>query len=126
MKLPWTDTTMGFKRISLEEYNRYMELLRSYTLELYKYNSMIRDRGFYLKPKHVVVKNTREGKVKYIYLGRYWYTIKYIGKRAGVSRIKWIYVGKEKPDPSLPDPPIHPLEGVVIKVDKGGIYVKES
>ncbi|MFP3203656.1 MAG: hypothetical protein RXR43_16050, partial [Sulfolobus sp.] len=41
----------------------------------------------------------RNGK-KYIYIGRYWYKLE---RKNGKQ--KWIYLGKEKPLPNLPDPP---------------------
>lgn len=36
-------------------------------------------------------------------------------EKTPTGRLKWIYIGKEKPLPELPDPPENPLEGVVVK-----------
>ncbi|MCS7128424.1 MAG: hypothetical protein N3E36_05325 [Sulfolobales archaeon] len=94
----------------------YEEAIESYKKELYSYNNVIRHYGYYLKPMHVVFKRTKSGLIKYIYYGRYWYRVKYLGKRKGTSRVKWVYIGRNKPDPSLPDPPTHPLNGLVIRV----------
>ncbi|MCD6488498.1 MAG: hypothetical protein J7K21_04665 [Desulfurococcales archaeon] len=99
-------------------------VLDKYRKALYDYNKLISGKGYYLKPVHIVVKKSRTGiPVKYIYYGRYWYRIKYIGKRSGTSRIKWTYIGRYKPDPNLPDPPVNPLEGIVVKIDRGRYYI---
>ncbi len=82
--------------------------------KIYEYNKRIKNTGYYLKPVHIVVKKTISGEKKiYRYYGRYWWNVVYRGKRGGKSIIKWIYVGREKP-PGIPDPPTHPLEGLVI------------
>ncbi|MEM1750607.1 MAG: hypothetical protein QW369_05150 [Desulfurococcaceae archaeon] len=97
----------------------YEEAIENYKKELYSYNNAIRHYGYYLKPMHIVCRRTRSGLVKYIYYGRYWYKVKYLGKYRGTSKVKWVYVGRNKPDPRLPDPPIHPLNGLVIRVVNG-------
>ncbi len=117
---------MVFRRISIEEYSLLNKLVEDYKRQLYTYNAMIRRYGFYLKPYHVVVKHSRDKKIKYIYYGRYWYRIVYMGKKGSTSRIKWVYVGSEKPSPELPDPPHNPLEGLVLRIDEEGIYIKEK
>lgn len=63
---------------------------------VYEYNTKIRGYGVYLKPYHIVYRNGK----KYIYIGRYWYKLE---RKNGKQ--KWIYLGKEKPLPNLPDPP---------------------
>lgn len=78
----------------------------------YEYNSRIKQTGFYLKPVHIATRRLSDGTVvKYYYYGRYWYRI----ERDLLGRLKWVYIGKEKPLLTLPDPPRNPLEGVVIK-----------
>jgi len=78
----------------------------------YEYNNMIKQQGFYLKPVHMVTRRLQDGTiVKYYYYGRYWYKL----EKTPTGRLKWIYIGKEKPLPELPDPPENPLEGVVVK-----------
>lgn len=104
-------------------------LLEEYKRDLYSYNSMIRETGYYLKPVHIVVKNTVDGRKRYVYVGRYWWRIVYTGKKGKTSRIKWIYVGKEKPQElkNYPDPPGNPLVGFsFIPVDNGDILVRED
>ncbi len=117
---------MKFHKISQEHYNKLLQILENYKKLVYEYNKEISGKGYYLKPKHIIVKRTRYGKVKYIYFGRYWYKIVYVGKKNKSSKIKWIYLGREKPDPKLPDPPHHPLENIVIKIDEHGIYINET
>jgi len=78
----------------------------------YEYNNMIKQQGFYLKPVHMVTRRLQDGTtIKYYYYGRYWYKL----EKTPTGRLKWIYIGKEKPLPELPDPPENPLEGVVVK-----------
>lgn len=78
----------------------------------YEYNKRIKHLGLYLKPIHIVTRKSSDGStVKYYYYGRYWYKL----EKTPDGKIKWIYIGREKPIPSLPDPPLNPLEGVVIK-----------
>ncbi len=72
---------------------------------VYEYNSEISGTGVYLKPYHVVHK----GGKKYVYVGRYWYRLE---RRNG--KLKWIYLGKEKPYPDLPDPPAIPEFTIVL------------
>jgi hypothetical protein len=85
------------------------ELLKDF----YKYNELIKERGFYLKPVHIVTRKLQDGStVKYYYYGRYWYRL----EKTPTGRIKWVYVGRTKPIPELPDPPENPLEGLVVKV----------
>jgi hypothetical protein len=80
-------------------------LLDSYRQALYEYNRTIKRFGVYLKPLHIVVRKYPYGEKRlYYYFGRYWYILKKEG-----SNLKWIYLGKEKPFPELPDPPINPL-----------------
>jgi hypothetical protein len=88
-------------------------LISEYLIKFYSYNSQIKDKNYYLKPVHMVVRRMPDGTtVKYYYYGRYWYSVQ---KTSGSSKIKWVYRGRTKPDPSLPDPPVNPIEGLVIK-----------
>ncbi len=100
-------------------------ILESYVRELYQYNSVIKDTGFYLKPVHIVVKKTSGGKRYYYYYGRYWWRIVYAGKKGRTSRVKWKYYGKSKPRElaGYPDPPRNPLEGVKVVVEGDDIIV---
>ncbi|MEM4717932.1 MAG: hypothetical protein QXE81_04130 [Desulfurococcaceae archaeon] len=78
----------------------------------YEYNNQIRNRGVYLKPVHIVVRRLQDGSIiKYYYYGRYWYKL----EKDFNKRLKWIYIGREKPFPDLPDPPLNPIEGLVVK-----------
>ncbi|KSW12232.1 hypothetical protein CF15_05620 [Pyrodictium occultum] len=94
-------------------------LLEEYRRRIYRYNSLIRGTGFYLKPMHIVTKNTPEGKRTYYYIGRYWWRVLYQGKSGSTSRVKWIYVGREKPREleGYPDPPEHPVAGLRFTVE---------
>lgn len=97
-------------------------LLSDYLVELYRYNSSIKDTSYYLKPVHVVIKGGGSGeRVKYIYYGRYWYRM--LRERGS---IKWVYAGREKPDEKLPDPPRNPLEGLAIKVTSDELTIISS
>lgn len=89
-------------------------LLSDYLPLIYKYNNLVKNKNYYLKPVHIVIKKKSNGeRIKYYYYGRYWYRIEKKGnERKG---IKWVYLGKEKPEKNLPDPPPNPLEGLVIK-----------
>lgn len=72
---------------------------------VYDYNSKIKVYDVYLKPFHVVHKNGK----KYFYIGKYWYKLEKIN-----GKLKWIYLGKEKPVREMPDPPKFP-EFTIIK-----------
>ncbi len=90
-------------------------------MKIYEYNERIRSSGYYLKPVHVVYKRVGDTRVKYLYFSRYWYRLV---KKDG--KLLWIYVGKEKPDPHLPDPPLSPFEGFSVIVDNNDILVDEG
>jgi len=120
-KLPWTDNMLPGStkkgKISIKESPSILAKFNLIMGEIlpvfYEYNNIVKQKGFYLKPVHVVVRKLQDkGIVKYYYYGRYWYKIE---KEPG-GKIKWIYIGKNKPLPELPDPPKNPLEGVVVKV----------
>ncbi|RLG80327.1 MAG: hypothetical protein DRO09_03290 [Thermoprotei archaeon] len=102
-------------------YNVIMSLYAPFRSRIYRYNSEIRDSGYYLKPVHLVYKSIRGRRVKYVYFGRYWYRV----VRKGGS-IKWIYVGRDKPDPHLPDPPLSPFEGIGIAILGDDVVVDEK
>lgn len=92
-------------------YGHLLDLYSQYKLEIMKYNERIRSTGYYVKPIHVTYKNSSEARLKYVYFGRYWYRIS--RRKRGIA---WIYLGREKPEPSLPDPPLNPFEGVSVTV----------
>jgi len=102
-------------------YKVVMELFTPYRRRIYEYNSLIRETGYYLKPIHVVVKKVDNTRSKYVYFGRYWYRV----VRNPNGRIQWIYVGREKPDPQLPEPPLNPFEGLRIIVYEDDVIVDE-
>ena len=103
-------------------YKILMSIYSPYRERIYLYNARIRDSGYYLKPIHIVYKTINERKYKYIYFGRYWYRI----IRKG-SKVKWVYIGREKPDPHLPDPPLSPFEGISVIVDENNnVIVNEA
>lgn len=104
---------------------RLKEIMDNFLKSLYNYNASIRGLGYYLKPYHVVVYKSRYGTKKYYYYGRYWYRVKYVGKKGKTSIVKWEYVGKNKPDKRLPDPPPHPLEGIVFLIEGEDIIMRE-
>lgn len=93
-------------------------LLSNYLPDIYRYNSLIKNRNYYLKPIHIVVKKTSSDIVKYMYYGRYWYRL--VKKPGGV---KWVYIGRSKPERDLPDPPSNPLEGLVLKITSSEVVV---
>lgn len=70
---------------------------------------MIKNYGVYLKPVHIVIKKSSQNTKVYHYYGRYWYKVVYEN-----GKLRWIYIGKEKPFLELPDPPLNPL--LVIKI----------
>jgi hypothetical protein len=89
--------------------------------EIYEYNNKIRDTGYYLKPVHMSTRRLADGTVvKYYYYGRYWYRV----EKGESGSVRWIYLGREKPSPQLPDPPRNPLEGVVVKKYNGKIEIE--
>lgn len=100
-------------------YRLIMEAFSPYRRKIYEYNELIRESGYYLKPVHVVVK--RFANLKYLYFGRYWYRV----VRGDGRRLRWIYIGREKPDPNLPEPPLNPFEGLRIIVDGDDIMVDD-
>lgn len=114
------------KRIKYRDdvFNRISLIISDGLRPIYEYNNIVKNYGYYLKPVHIVVKKSGNETVKYYYYGRYWYRIEYVkGKK---KRLKWIYVGKEKPDKKLPDPPNNPFEGTVIKIRNGTIEISGS
>jgi len=111
----------GNKTVIIRDgYKLLMEIYAPYRERIYAYNSRIRDSGYYLKPIHIVYKNVNNRRYKYLYFGRYWYRVIKKGKR-----VKWVYIGREKPDPHLPDPPLSPFEGISIIVDNNDVIVDE-
>jgi len=82
------------------------KLTEVYKLRLYEYNTLIKDYGLKLKPVHIVISRNK----KYIYLGRYWYRVVYKN-----GKVRWIYIGREKPYRELPDPPLNPLDIVILE-----------
>lgn len=86
----------------------------------YEYNNKIRHTGFYLKPVHISTRRLQDGTaISYYYYGRYWYRL----EKDPLGRLKWVYIGRDKPVPELPDPPRNPLEGVVIKKYDGTVEI---
>ncbi len=100
-------------------YRLIMDLFSPYRRRIYAYNESIKEFGYYLKPIHIVVKKATN--LKYIYFGRYWYRL----VKMDDGRVKWIYIGREKPDPHLPDPPLNPFEGLRIMVVDDDVIVDE-
>lgn len=99
-----------------------LDLFLRYKLEIMEYNERIRSSGYYVKPIHVTYRSSGGRRLKYVYFGRYWYRVT---KKGG--RVVWVYLGREKPEPSLPDPPPNPFEGVsVVVVDDGDLEVRSE
>lgn len=114
---------LKYNKKSIESILRRINILLSnYLTEIYRYNNLVKYKNYYLKPIHIVVKKRNgENIAKYIYYGRYWY--KLLKKPRG---IKWIYIGREKPEKELPDPPRNPLEGLVIKITENEVVIITS
>ncbi len=110
-------------------YPLLMNLYEPYKRRINEYNLAIRDSGYYLKPIHFVyikLPNERTNP-RYVYFGRYWYRVhRLFSPRKRGSKIRWIYIGKEKPDPSLPDPPLNPFEGLHVIAVEGDLLVDEK
>lgn len=128
IKLPWADLMIlrGTKRgkVSIKESTNMLVKLNLIIGELlpvfYEYNNRIRHTGFYLKPVHISTRKLQDGTVvKYYYYGRYWYRI----EKDPAGKLRWTYIGREKPLPELPDPPHNPLEGVVVKKFNNNIEI---
>ncbi|OYT56540.1 MAG: hypothetical protein B6U76_03405 [Desulfurococcales archaeon ex4484_217_2] len=68
------------------------EKIINYILNLQGLNGKI-----YLKPMHVVIVKKGNSVRKYVYVNRYWWKIKYSGKRGRTSKVKWKYLGKSIP-----------------------------
>ncbi len=100
---------------------RAREVIEEYLNELYKYNEAIKKYGIYLKPIHVVTRRTKGSVKRYYYFGRYWYKVIYSGKSGRISKVKWIYVGKEKPIREMPDPPPNPLELYKMEIENDNV-----
>lgn len=100
-------------------------LLEEYRRMIYRYNSIIAEKGFYLKPVHIVVREVDGVKRRYVYIGRYWWRVSYAGKKGRISRVKWVYVGREKPRELIgyPDPPPHPLVGLSYIVEGNDVIM---
>ncbi|MEM0000557.1 MAG: hypothetical protein QXH02_03240 [Desulfurococcaceae archaeon] len=121
IRLPWADLNMFTSstrrgKVTIRESKSILVKLNLIIGELlpvfYEYNNKIKHTGFYLKPVHISTRRLQDGAViKYYYYGRYWYRL----ERDPAGKLKWIYVGKDKPLHELPDPPHNPLEGVVVK-----------
>ncbi len=81
----------------------------------YKYNTLISNTGYYLKPVHKVYKTTSEGRRRiYEYYGRYWW-------RKVKGRLR--YAGTIKPRRVPIPPPSNPLEGLSIIVEDNDIII---
>ncbi len=105
------------------------KLLSAYVRSLYRYNQLVRGRGYYLKPIHTVTRRLPDGtRIVYQYIGRYWWKISYCGKKGRTSRVCWKYVGREKPKElsDLPDPPPNPLVGLRYRVEGDDVILDED
>lgn len=107
-------------------YKAIREMLEEYKRLIYRYNSVISGTGYYLKPTHIVTKKLPDGtRLKYVYIGRYWWKITYASKKGRKGGIRWKYVGREKPSELLhyPDPPENPLTGLRFTIDGDDIIL---
>ncbi len=98
--------------------NHLLDLYLKFKLEIMEYNARIKSSGYYVKPVHVTYRNSGGRRLKYVYFGRYWYRVSRRGRR-----VVWVYLGREKPEPSLPDPPPNPFEGVSVVASGGDVEV---
>jgi len=94
---------------------QFEEILSKLKKVVYEYNAIIRGSGVYLKPYHAVYKQNK----KYIYIGKYWYRLERVG-----GKLKWIYLGKNKPIKNLPDPPKIPESTII--VENNEVYIVEN
>lgn len=101
------------------------EIYDEYVRKLNEYNAQIKHTGFYLRPVTKIARRDRKDPSRIVrydyYYGRYWYF--YISTR---QRGIYIYLGREKPLESLPDPPKDPLEGVEIIYDGDDILIPKE
>ncbi len=104
----------GARRAIEEAVDRFLR-------DIYRYNSLLRGTGYYLKPVHIVTRETRFGRLRYIYIGRYWWRLE---RRGG--RLRWRYVGREKPAElaDVPEPPSSPLSGLVYAVKGDDVIIR--
>jgi len=101
-------------------YRALREAVSDFLAHIYRYNSLIGETGYYLKPTHIVTKKLDDGtRLRYIYIGRYWWRLSYGEGGGGRRSLRWRYVGKEKPAEleGYPDPPSSPLQGLRVVVD---------
>ncbi len=97
-------------------FDKLSMLLDEYKSELYRYNTLIRNTEYYLKPVHKVYYKGVDGtRIIYEYYGTYWWKKKKKGYKTYLE-----YIGKDKPEHSLPDPPRNPLAGV--RIGRGEDY----
>ena len=95
-----------YVKLSKKEFDEIFSKLKSL---VYSYNADLKGTGLYLKPFHIVYKSN--GK-QYIYIGKYWYYLEYKD-----GKVKWYYLGTEKPLDKLPDPPAIPNVTIIKKGD---------
>ncbi|MFN3267930.1 MAG: hypothetical protein ACK416_01575 [Zestosphaera sp.] len=119
---------MRAKVAIIDGYPILMNLYEPYKYKLNEYNMLIKDSGYYLKPLHFVyLKSPRMFlSIRYVYFGRYWYRVYRVSGSRSRSKIRWIYVGKEKPDPTLPDPPLNPFEGLYVLAVGSDVLLSEK
>ncbi len=102
------------------------KIMEDFLHELYRYNSIVKRYGYYLKPYHMVTYRSSSNVKRYYYYGRYWYKVRYTGKKGKTSLVKWEYVGRTKPLQQLPDPPKHPLENTVFLVEGDDVLLRDE
>lgn len=109
----------------VEGARRVKEIYDEYVKRLNEYNEQIKHTGFYLKPVTKVARRDRRDPSKIIrydyYYGKYWFF-----SISTKERKAYIYLGREKPLESLPDPPKDPLEGVEIVYDGEDILIPKE
>ncbi|MEM0037470.1 MAG: hypothetical protein QW772_00835 [Zestosphaera sp.] len=121
--------TLKAKVAVIDGYPLLMKLYEPYKHRINEYNLTIKDSGYYLKPLHFVYLKSPNKlvSIKYVYFGRYWYRVhKLTNPRKHNSKVRWIYIGKEKPDPTLPDPPLNPFEGIYVLAFESDILLSEK
>lgn len=104
--------------------DRILKIQENYMKLISKHLNELKEKGYYLKPLHIVVVKKKNNVKKYYYHSRYWWKITYAGKKNNTSKIKWKYIGKKPPFDLFNKLPKNPLEGLKYEVKKNDIILE--